>query len=177
MASNIEIKARMGNFDEQVRIAAGLAAHPPASLTQVDTFFNVPRGRLKLREFGDGTGELIHYDRPDSPGPKQSTYILSGTDEPGSLKRALKSALGVKAVVKKKRTLYLAGQTRVHMDEVDGLGCFIELEVVLRPEQTTSEGEAIAREMMSELGIQQSDLVAGAYVDLLTESRTGNMVE
>jgi predicted adenylyl cyclase CyaB len=167
VAKNIEIKARAGDFDKQVSIAAGLASQTPELISQVDTFFNVPRGRLKLREFDDSTGELIHYDRPDSPGPKQSNYILSGTNEPGSLKKALGSALGVHAVVKKKRILFLAGQTRIHLDEVEGLGQFIELEVVLRPGQTTSEGEAIARELMSELGIQQSDLVAGAYVDLL----------
>ncbi len=173
-ARNIEIKARAGNFDEQVRIAAGLAGQPPELMTQVDTFFNVPGGRLKLREFGDGTGELIHYDRPDLPGPKQSTYVLHATSEPGSLKRALGSALGVSAVVKKKRILYLAGRTRIHLDDVEGLGCFIELEVVLRPGQKTEEGEAVARELMSELGIQQSDLVSGAYVDLLTVEGIGN---
>jgi len=174
MASNIEIKARAGDFEKQARIAAGLAAHPPEHMIQVDTFFHVPRGRLKLREFGDGTGELIHYDRPDSSGPKQSTYVRSGTGEPGSLKRALESALGVRAIVKKRRTLFLAGQTRVHLDEVEGLGRFIELEVMLRPEQTTLEGEAVARELMSKLGIQQSDLLPGAYVDLITENSNGN---
>lgn len=174
MARNIEIKARAGNFKEQLRIAADLSSQVPELINQVDTFFNVPRGRLKLREFGDGNGELIYYDRPDSPGPKQSTYVLSGTAEPDSLKRALDSATGIRAVVKKKRTLFLSGQTRVHFDEVEGLGCFIELEVVLMPGQEISEGEAVARELMLKLGIQQSDLVAGAYVDLLFEVGTRN---
>jgi adenylate cyclase class IV len=174
MARNIEIKARAGNFKEQLGIASGLSNQSPELITQVDTFFNVPQGRLKLREFGDGTGELIHYDRPDSPGPKQSTYVLSATAEADSLKRALDSAIGISAVVKKERTLFLSGQTRVHFDEVEGLGCFIELEVVLLPGQAISEGEAIARELMFELGIQESDLVAGAYVDLLKEVGAGN---
>ncbi|MGF1586456.1 MAG: class IV adenylate cyclase [Bacteroidales bacterium] len=174
MARNIEIKARAGNFKEQLRIAAGLSGQTPELIHQVDTFFNVPRGRLKLREFGDGTGELINYDRPDSPGPKQSTYVISGTVEPDSLKRALDSSIGISAVVKKKRTLFLSGQTRVHFDEVEGLGCFIELEVVLVPGQEISDGESVTREWMLELGIQQSDLVAGAYVDLLKEEGAGN---
>jgi predicted adenylyl cyclase CyaB len=173
MARNIEIKARAGNFKEQLRIAAGLSSQTPELITQVDTFFNVPRGRLKLREFGDGTGELIHYDRPDLPGPKQSTYVLTGTAEPDSLKRALDSSIGIRAVVKKKRTLFLSGQTRVHFDDVEGLGCFIEIEVVLLPGQEISEGEAVTRELMFELGIQQSDLVEGAYVDLLKEEGAG----
>lgn len=168
MARNIEIKARSRDFDAQVRTAAGLADGAPSRLFQEDTFFHVPRGRLKLRDFGDGTGELIQYHRADTSGPKQSDYTRSATREPGSLKETLTAALGVRAVVRKHRTVFLVGQTRVHLDEVEGLGHFIELEVVLGPEETAAQGTAVARELMSALGIRQADLVAGAYVDLLT---------
>jgi predicted adenylyl cyclase CyaB len=71
------------------------------------------------------------------------------------------------AVVKKTRTLYLVGQTRVHIDQVEGLGEFLELEVVLRPEQTDAEGESIAAALLSEFGIDKQQLIAEAYVDLL----------
>lgn len=169
MARNVEIKARSRDIELQGRIAARLAESPPALIEQEDTFFHVPRGRLKLREFGDGTGELIEYDRPDSHGPKQSTYIRSPISEPHSLKAALAAALGVRAVVRKRRTLFLAEQTRIHLDEVAGLGQFIELEVELQPDQTEAEGRAIADRLMSELGIEATDLVAGAYVDLLID--------
>ena len=169
MARNIEIKAWSGDIEAQERIAARLADGPPVMIEQNDTFFHVLRGRLKLREFSDGTGELIAYDRPDSFGPKQSTYTRSGINEPNSLKAALEAALGVRAVVKKKRMLFFAAQTRIHLDEVAGLGWFIELEVVLRPEQTEEEGRLIAGRLISELGIKPSDLIAGAYVDLLTD--------
>lgn len=167
MARNIEIKARATAFEEQAQIATCIADSPPALIEQTDTFFHVPRGRLKLREFGNGTGELIQYSRADSFGPKQSTYVRSPTHEPQSLKEALTTALGVRAVVKKRRTLFLVGQTRIHLDEVMGLGRFIELEVVLRPEQTEEDGVVVAERLMSELGVQQADLVAGAYVDLM----------
>ncbi|MCC5859160.1 MAG: class IV adenylate cyclase [Ectothiorhodospiraceae bacterium] len=177
MARNIEIKARSKDIESQGRMAARLSDGPSMLIAQEDTFFHVPRGRLKLREFGDGTGELIQYDRPDSPGPKQSTYIRSPTSEPHSLKAALAAALGVRAVVSKQRSLFLAGQARIHLDEVAGLGQFIELEVVLRPEQTEAEGRRIADRLMSELGIEPSDLVAGAYVDLLAGVEPDSSVE
>lgn len=168
MARNIEIKARSSNFAEQARTAARIADGPPVLIEQTDTFFHVSFGRLKLREFSDGAAELIQYTRTDSFGPKQSTYVRSPVQEPRSLKEALAAALGVRAVVKKTRTLFLVGQTRIHLDEVSGLGRFIELEVVLRPEQSEAEGAVVAEQLMSELGVQQGDLVAEAYVDLLS---------
>jgi adenylate cyclase class IV len=177
VARNIEIKAHSTDFEEQAQIAAGIADGLPALIEQTDTFFHVPRGRLKLREFGNGTGELIQYTRADSSGPRQSTYVRSPTHEPQSLKEALTTALGVRAIVKKRRMLFMVGQTRIHLDEVMELGRFIELEVVLRPEQTEEEGVIVAERLMSELGVQQADLVAEAYVDLLARGMRKNSVE
>ncbi|MCP1728575.1 putative adenylyl cyclase CyaB [Natronospira proteinivora] len=167
MARNIEIKARARDFESQESVAARLADGPGVLIEQEDTFFHVALGRLKLREFGDGSGELIQYERPDSLEPAESSYVRSPVGEPDSLKAALAASLGVRAVVKKRRTLFLAGQTRIHLDEVAGLGRFIELEVVLRAEQSEGEGRQIADRMMASLGIEPSDLIAGAYVDLL----------
>lgn len=177
MARNIEIKACSREFDSQERIASRLADSAPVLIEQEDTFFQTTQGRLKLREFADGTGELIQYDRPDSPGVKQSTYIRSPANEPHSLKAALAAALGVRAVVRKRRRLFLAGQARIHLDEVEGLGWFIELEVVLRPDQDEADGRGIADKLMSDLGIESSDLVAGAYVDLLADEEPNDSVE
>ncbi len=169
VARNIEIKARAADPEALAGIAGGLADGPPVRLEQTDTFFHVPRGRLKLREFGDGAGELIQYARADSAGPKPSDFVRSPVPEPHALKEVLARALGVQAVVKKTRTLFLAGRTRIHLDVVAGLGQFVELEVMLRPDQTEAEGIAIAEQLMSVLGLERSDLVAGAYVDLLAE--------
>jgi predicted adenylyl cyclase CyaB len=91
------------------------------------------------------------------------------SQEPDALTEVLSQALGVRGVVRKKRTLYRAGQTRFHLDDVEGLGTFLEIEVVLEPEQSTTEGAEIARQIMKRLDIQEADLVESAYVDLLEE--------
>jgi adenylate cyclase class IV len=166
MPSNVEIKARVRDPKALHGKAAKLATEASDVLLQTDTFFNVPQGRLKVREFVDGHGELVYYSRGDVAGPKVSDYRLAPTEFPAELREALTAALGVRGIVKKRRTLYLVGQTRVHVDEVEGLGDFMELEVVLREGQSAAEGEQIARSLMRELGIEEADLVTGAYVEL-----------
>lgn len=172
VASNIEIKARARDLDRLERRARELGGGEAEELLQVDTFYSVPTGRLKLRVFGDGTGELIQYHRPDRGGPKESRYERVPAADPAPLHVALENALGVRAVVRKRRRVVLVGPTRVHLDEVDGLGTFLELEVVLGPDDTTGDGERIARELMGELGVGAEDLVEGAYVDLLESVAT-----
>ncbi|NWR39329.1 SUB1 protease, partial [Tachuris rubrigastra] len=158
-------------------------------LVQADTFFRVPRGRLKLRRTQDGRGELIFYERPDTTGPKLSSFTITPTADPDGLEAVLAQALGVLGVVRKERLLYLLGQTRVHLDRVEGLGDFLELEVrgwaggsvgaqgcpeltpcpqvVLRQEQSVQDGEHVARELLRDLGVEEHDLISGAYLDLL----------
>ena len=166
MGRNIEIKARARDFERQTELAKALATETPTHLAQEDTFFNVPRGRLKLRKLGDGSAELIQYDREDSAEPKESRYNFLRTRDPRSLKEVLAGALGVRAVLRKKRTVYFFGQTRIHLDQVEGLGAFIELEVVLDPGQDIQYGTSVAEDLMSKLEIRKEDLVAGAYIDL-----------
>ncbi|KAM4902072.1 uncharacterized protein FYW23_002728 [Sylvia borin] len=136
-------------------------------LFQTDTFFRVPRGRLKLRRTQDGRGELIFYERPDSAGPKLSKFSITPTADPEGLQAVLSQSLGVLGTVTKERLLLLLGQTRLHLDQVQGLGDFLELEVVLRPEQSVEDGQRVARELLRELGVEEQDLVCGAYLDLL----------
>jgi len=166
--SNVEIKARVGDLESLTAAVAALADGPPELLEQEDTFFDCPRGRLKLRRFGDGSGELIFYRRADGEGPRESRFTKAAVD-PAATGRLLADALGVAGSVRKRRTLYRCGQTRIHLDRVDRLGDFVELEVVLDEGQTAAEGEAVARELMSRLGIGDDDLVAVAYVDLLAQ--------
>ncbi|XP_056367522.1 uncharacterized protein LOC130263765 isoform X2 [Oenanthe melanoleuca] len=136
-------------------------------LLQTDTFFRVPRGRLKLRRTQDGRGELIFYERPDSTGPKLSSFSITPTADPEGLQAVLSRSLGVLGTVRKERLLLLLGQTRLHLDRVQGLGDFLELEVVLRPEQSEQDGQRVARRLLRELGIPEGDLICGAYLDLL----------
>src|SRR3974377_677953 len=94
---------------------------PVVVLEQEDTFFNIGRGRLKLRESSAGHVELIYYERQDTPGPRRSNFLISPTTEPESLKEVLTAAFGIAGVVRKRRWLYHAGQTRIQLDEVEGL--------------------------------------------------------
>ena len=167
LPSNIEIKARVEDLDQLRSTAARLATEPCQTLHQEDIFFCSTNGRLKLRIFSESGGELIYYERPDIAETKQSNYEIYKTFEPQVLREVLSAALGESVIVKKTRDVYLVGQTRIHLDEVEGLGAFIELEVVLRPNQTIEEGRRIADELMTKLCVQKSDLVSCAYADLL----------
>ncbi|MBL8516689.1 MAG: class IV adenylate cyclase [Betaproteobacteria bacterium] len=167
MASNVEIKARVDDRAALIARVQAIATSGPTEIAQVDTFFHATHGRLKLREFGDGTGVLVFYDRPDATGPKESFYVLSQTNEPDTLRDALTRAHGQLGRVVKQRTLYLVGRTRVHVDRVDGLGDFMELEVVLREDESLEAGMEEAARIMATLGIAQEQLVKGAYFDLL----------
>ena len=169
MPSNIEIKAHVRNFSEIKSRAEKLGDTPVEVIPQEDTFFNTPQGRLKLRVVGD-QGQLIYYTRPDQEGPKRSNYHIVNTADPLNLKRVLELAYGIRGVVRKTRYLYLAGQTRIHLDDVEELGQFMELEVVLEEGQGDAEGQKIAEELMSALGVERSDLIDGAYMDLLEKS-------
>lgn len=167
MPANIEIKARVRNFAGLRTKAEGLSDTPVEIIPQEDTFFNVQEGRLKLRVLAPDRGQLIFYQRADQDGPKRSEYHIAETSEPDSLKRVLELAYGIRGVVKKTRYLYIAGQTRIHVDDVHGLGQFMELEVVLGEGQGDAEGQAIAEGLMAGLGVERSDLLEGAYMDLI----------
>jgi predicted adenylyl cyclase CyaB len=167
---NIELKARATDPGRQRRIARQLAGAPGEMLIQTDTFFRAPNGRLKIRELPDGSGELIHYQRADETGPRLSRYTRHETHDVATLKQALADALGVRGVLRKKRRLFLVGQTRIHVDEVPRLGTFVELEVVLKSGQSGAEAVAVARDLMTRLGIRGEDLVAEAYIDLLEQA-------
>jgi len=171
MPSNIEIKARIADLPRTQALVAALSDGPPQTLQQRDTFFCCVNGRLKLRELGAGASELIFYDRANVTAAKQSDYEIAAVADTEGLKQVLRRALEVMQVVEKTRLLYLVGQTRVHLDSVVGLGDFLELEVVLRPDQSPAEGQIIAADLMRRLGIHDSDLIATAYADMLIACR------
>ncbi|HET6823167.1 MAG TPA: class IV adenylate cyclase [Anaerolineales bacterium] len=169
MPSNIEIKARARNFNETHRRAEKLSDVPVEVIPQEDIFFNTPQGRLKLRILSEDRGQLIYYTRPDQEGPKRSDYHIFHTAEPADLKRVLELAYGIRGIVRKTRYLYLVGQTRVHLDDVEGLGQFMELEVVMQEGQSDTEGQTIAEGLMASLGVEKTDLLEGAYMDMIEQ--------
>ncbi|MGH1359882.1 MAG: class IV adenylate cyclase [Burkholderiaceae bacterium] len=167
MSRNVEIKAKVSDMSSLYERARSLATAGPVEIFQEDTFFLCQEGRLKLRKFADDRGELIFYRRSDQTGPKESFYLRSRTADPEILRESLALAYGVLGQVRKRRVLFLAGRTRIHLDEVDGLGQFIELEVVLADTDSVAGGEAEAVDLMAQLGIQTGELVEVAYIDLL----------
>lgn len=167
MPRNVEIKARIASVAALAGRAAAIADTGPTLIEQDDTFFRCDTGRLKLRQFADGEGELIYYRRPDQQGPKESFYIVSRTSTPAALRESLALAYGAIGRVQKRRTLFLVGRTRIHLDEVKELGEFLELEVVLEEGEATDAGIHTAHEIMGALGVAPSQLIDGAYLDLL----------
>src|SRR5258706_10095526 len=105
MPANVEIKAKVQDPVRIKALAADLARAPARLIGQEDVFFEVPRGRLKLRIFSSIAAELIYYEREDRPGPKESRYWISRTSEPESLRGVLQMSLGIRGVVRKQRSL------------------------------------------------------------------------
>ena len=171
MPRNVEIKARVRDPAQLRARAQTVADGAPVEIQQDDIFFVCHCGRLKLRIFSESQGELIFYKRDDSPDPKESQYVITPIAAPRELHETLTLALGECGRVRKKRTLFLAGKTRIHLDEIEGLGHFMELEVVLSDGETVAQGIETAHRIMQQLGVRDQDLVDRAYVDLLQETR------
>ncbi len=164
---NVEIKARCRRPEEVRRILAERGACFKGTDRQVDTYFPCRSGRLKLRQ-GNIENALIHYDRPDGPGPKPAKVTLYRPRPDPALRDVLEKALGVRVVVRKKREIYFIENVKFHIDEVDGLGQFVEIEAIdqsgrLGRERLTAQ----CRAFMELLGIRQQDLIEGSYSDML----------
>ncbi len=173
MPRNIEIKVRLKLGIEallpQARVVAG---SEPVLIEQDDSFFSVPHGRMKLRQFADASAELIHYHRPDSAQAKASDYVRVAVPDPAALREALARACGLRGRVRKQRWLLLKEATRIHLDRVEGLGDFLEIEVVLQDGQSDAEGTATAEAMLQALGLENAPRLAGAYLDFLAPAIT-----
>jgi predicted adenylyl cyclase CyaB len=163
---NVEIKARIASVEAMAPRVAALADRGPVEIKQDDTFFVCERGRLKLRALSPTEGQLIFYRRANQAGPKESRFVISPTASPDSLRDALTLAYGSAGRVRKHRTLYLVGRTRVHLDRVESLGHFLELEVVLAEGESPDAGVKEARALMTALGLADNQLIDGAYVAL-----------
>lgn len=167
MPRNIEIKARVADIEALRATVTAIADQGPIEIIQDDTFFKCDAGRLKLRTFAIGDGELIFYRRNNQTGPKESFYVRSPTSAPETMRDALSLAYGQVGRVQKRRTLFIVGRTRVHLDKVSGLGNFLELEVVLDEHEPFEAGVREAHEFMTRLSVDPSQLIEGAYIDLL----------
>jgi homotetrameric cytidine deaminase len=168
---NVELKARDPDPDRSFERALALGADDRGEITQRDTYFAAVRGRLKLREQEAGGSplwdELIGYSRADSTEPGTSSYLRVPVADAAALREALDSALGTLVTVTKRRRVLLWENVRIHLDEVEGLGSYVELEGVAEAESDLSAEHDTVERVRRELGIDDRDLVAGSYSDLL----------
>ena len=168
--SNVEIKARIADFERARGVAERVATETVGVDRQVDTYFRTVRGRLKLRESSLAGAQLIPYLRPDASGPRRSDYAVVPIGDPERVKALLGELLGVHRVVEKERSIWLVGNVRIHLDRVAGLGEFLELEAVFDPERDAeAEEHEKVRKLMAELGVSSEDLVPASYEALLGE--------
>ena len=164
---NIEIKARCDRQDDIREYLRAHNAEFKGTDHQIDTYFKVNNGRLKLRE-GNIENQLIHYERANQEGPKQSQVTLYAAKPGSSLKEVLTKALGVLTTVDKQREIYFIENVKFHVDTVQGLGTFMEIEAI---DEDGSIGKEKLQEQcqryMHELGIREEDLMSNSYSDML----------
>ena len=166
---NLELKARDPDPRRSLERAIALGAEDRGEIAQRDTYFAATRGRLKLREQRPGNAELIAYDRRDAAAERASAYRVVAVAAVDELGQALDAALGTVAVVEKRRRLLLLDGVRIHLDEVDGLGSFLELEAVTRPESDLEPERRKLQRLRDDLEIADEALVAESYSDLLLD--------
>ena len=164
---NVELKARDPNPEVTTARCLNLGAVSAGTLQQRDVYFRTRRGRLKLRSQADDGSELIAYRRVDAAEASESTFVRAPTSE--SVVEALDFALGTTVVVSKRRHLLLWEGVRIHLDEVEGLGSFIEFEAVLPDAGDAETARAKLAHLRSELHIEDDALVSGGYADLLID--------
>ena len=172
---NVELKARCKDPERVRAILDAAGANFLGVDDQRDTYFKVPHGRLKLRR---GTIEraLIHYERPNSAGVKPSQVSMARLEDVDErtlddVEAALTKALGIKSVVGKRREIRFVGNVKFHLDEVPGLGAFVEIEAI----ESAQAGDEAALHAQCEawrrrLGIEPEDLVAASYSELVSSS-------
>jgi adenylate cyclase, class 2 len=169
---NVEIKARCAKPDRVRAVLQEREARFAGLDAQVDTYFHVTEGRLKLRD-GKIENTLIYYWRPNESGPKTSDVLLHKTEPGSGLKEVLVAALGVLIEVKKQREIYYLGNVKIHIDQVERLGGFVEIEAAGGETADHSELLCQCRELMEAFGIRQEELVAESYSDLLIRVASG----
>jgi len=167
-ARNVELKARAPDHVRSLAACNEIGAEPQGVLVQRDTYFQARHGRLKLREEEGARPHLIAYERPDGIEARESRYRIIEVGEPEEWRAALGGTLGVRAVVAKRRRLFLWDGVRIHLDRVDGLGDFIEFEAVAAASSDLSHEQAQVISLRRAFEIDEADLVSGSYCDLVS---------
>lgn len=164
---NVELKARLASLEVARGIAEQFASQRIGLLEQTDTYFHCQTGRLKLRETVGAKACLIWYARPDILGPKASEYCLVPVENAEILKQSLAAALDIRCLVKKRREVYVYRNVRIHLDDVEELGMFLEFEAVLEANEADADGHAQVEYLTERFGIVPSDLLQGSYGEMM----------
>jgi predicted adenylyl cyclase CyaB len=162
---NFEIKARVGNHKILPKTLQKLGARFIENLHQIDTYFEVPKGRLKLREEGKKGAYLIYYERGEKNRERWSRYYMHPVQDTKTFKEVFDACLGKKVIVDKKRALYMYQNARIHIDAVKGLGNFMEIEVLVKKGETQAKG--LMAELLAHLQVPKKDFIKKSYSDLL----------
>lgn len=169
---NVEIKARCTNPAFIRNYLLTNNADYRGTDEQTDTYFHVPHGRLKLRE-GNIENNLIYYVRSNQAGPKDSHFQLVKINDAAGLKEVLAKANGIKTVVKKKREIYYIGNVKFHIDEVPGLGSFVEIEAGnIVADLSKDQLKEQCDYYLAAFNIKTEDLIKVSYSDMLIENLT-----
>ncbi len=190
--TNFEFKARLHDAEQVRSVMQQRNAEVVSVMLQTDTYFHAPQGRLKLREIAfeplagkqnpPPRAELIFYQRADEASVKRSDYLIAPVSESERMSEVLAATLGVCVVVKKRRELYLLGyrntphapplpHIRVHLDQVETLGSFVEVEAVVGEGIAVELAQAEAQNLLAQFGVAAEDLMHGSYSDLLEEAK------
>jgi len=164
---NIELKAKYADLEEAARISEALGARFDCEERQEDSFYNVPDGRLKLRRSSSLGAQLIFYRRADTSEKKESTGTRTPVPDPAEMHAILSTVLGVRCTVRKRRRVYWLDNAKINIDEVEGLGKFIEFEVVLDAAHGEAEGQLLMDSLIREFDIEPEQRISVAYADML----------
>ncbi|MCS7230383.1 MAG: class IV adenylate cyclase [Candidatus Kryptonium sp.] len=173
MPRNLEIKAEITEPDLVEKIAIEIGAKLANDFVQVDTYFEVKDGRLKLREFDLGEAELIFYRRAENNFERWSDYEIVKVNNSEALKNLLSKALSVKIVVEKRRKVYIYKNARIHVDTVKGLGNFVELEVIYNGDE--KQVEELMKFLINAFGLKRERFIKVSYSDLLLQKQNGDI--
>ena len=164
---SLEFKTRLDDPKAALARARALGAELWGDLRQTDTYFKVPTGRLKLRETAGLQAELIAYARDEDAADRTSDYQVARTPDAAPLLDVLTRSLGVMAVVRKRRTLVTLDTTRIHLDNVEQLGSFLEIEVVVGEDEAAAKARFDS--LLAGLGYTPADGIRASYLDLLLQ--------
>lgn len=174
MKKNFEIKVKLDNQEKTIKLLRMFCKGKKVIKQrqfQEDIYYRVNKGRLKLRIIDGKTGNLIHYFRSNETGKRVSNYTISETNTPKELNTILSSLYGVLITVKKSREITIIDDTRIHIDKVNGLGNYLEIEIIFN---SIKEARDRMRGLIKSLELNEKAFIKVSYSDLILNKMKNN---